>query len=146
MSAFIGVDVGTGGVRVLAVDESGEVLAESSAGYPLYSPHPGWSEQAPEDWWRATKEAVGRVAGEVGDGIVGLGLTGQQHGSVFLDAEDGVIRRALLWNDQRTGAQAREISEKIGERRLAGIAGSYPITAVTASKILWLRDEEPEHF
>jgi xylulokinase len=146
MSAFIGVDVGTGGVRVLAVDESGEVLAEASAEYPLHSPHPGWSEQDPEDWWRATKEAAGLVAGEVGDEIVGLGLTGQQHGSVFLDAEDGVIRRALLWNDQRTEAQAREISEKIGERRLAEIAGSYPITAVTASKILWLRDEEPEHF
>ena len=146
MGAFIGIDVGTGGARALAVGESGDILAEASAEYPLHSPHPGWSEQAPEDWWRATKEAVSRVAGEAEDEIVGLGLTGQQHGSVFLDAKDEVIRRALLWNDQRTEAQAREISEKVGEERLAEIAGSYPITAVTASKILWLRDEEPENF
>jgi len=146
MSAFIGVDVGTGGARALAVDESGEVLGEASAEYPLYSPHPGWSEQDPADWWRATQEVLGRATREAEGEIVGLGLTGQQHGSVFLDAGDGVIRRALLWNDQRTETQAREISEKVGEKRLAGVAGSYPITAVTASKILWLRDEEPENF
>lgn len=146
MSAFIGVDVGTGGARALAMDESGEVLAEASAEYPLYSPHPGWSEQDPADWWRTTREVLGRVTREAEEEIVGLGLTGQQHGSVFLDAGDEVIRRALLWNDQRTATQAREISEKVGEKRLAGIAGSYPITAVTASKILWLRDEEPENF
>jgi len=146
MSAFIGVDVGTGGARALAVDESGEVLAEASAEYSLYSPYPGWSEQDPADWWRATQEVLGRATREAEGEIVGLGLTGQQHGSVFLDAGDGVIRRALLWNDQRTETQAREISEKVGEKRLAEVAGSYPITAVTASKILWLRDEEPENF
>lgn len=77
---------------------------------------------------------------------MGLGLTGQQHGSVFLDAEDKVIRRALLWNDQRTEAQCREISEKVGDERLAKVTGSLAIPAVQASKILWLRDEEPENF
>jgi xylulokinase len=114
--------------------------------YSLYSPHPGWSEKDPEDWWRAIKEVLGRVAVDVEDEIVGLGLTGQQHGSVFLDAEDRVIRRALLWNDQRTEAQCREISEKVGDKRFARVTGSLAIPAVQASKILWLRDEEPENF
>ena len=115
MSVLLGLDVGTGGARAVAVDESGEVAAEASAEYPLMSPRPGWTEQDPEDWWRASKEALGRVAaeiGEVGGEVVGLGLTGQMHGSVFLDPADGVIRPALLWNDQRTGAQCEKITER----------------------------------
>jgi xylulokinase len=149
MSVLVGLDIGTGGARALAVNESGEVLAEASAEYRLTSPRPGWSEQDPEDWWRAAKEALGIVTAKVqeaGDEIVGLGLTGQMHGSVFLDAEDKVIRPALLWNDQRTEAQCRKISEKVGEKHLISIAGNPALTGFQAPKVLWVRDEEPENY
>ncbi len=92
MGIFLGLDVGTGGARAVAVDESGAVVGEASSEYPLSSPRPGWSEQAPAEWWRASKEALGRVAAGIEGEVVGLGLTGQQHGSVFVDAADGVIR------------------------------------------------------
>ena len=99
MSVLLGLDVGTGGARAVAVDESGDVVAEAASEYPLHSPRPGWTEQDPEDWWEGAKEALGKVAAGVEDEVVGLGLTGQMHGSVFLDASDEVIRPALLWND-----------------------------------------------
>jgi len=147
VSILLGLDVGTGGARAVAVDhESGEVIAEASSEYPVSSPRPGWTEQDPEDWWRASREVLGRVAADAGGEISGLGLTGQMHGSVFLDSSDRVIRPALLWNDQRTEAQAREISEKVGGEHLIEIAGNPPITGFQAPKILWLRDEEPENF
>ena len=150
MSALVGLDIGTGGARALAVNDSGETLADASAQYPLSSPRPGWSEQDPEDWWRAAREVLGKVTEEVrrsGEGqVAGLGLTGQMHGSVFLDAGDEVIRPALLWNDQRTEEQCREISEKVGEERLVEIAGNPAITGFQAPKVLWLRDEEPENY
>ena len=99
MSVLLGLDVGTGGARAVAVNELGGVVAEASSEYPLRSPRPGWSEQDPEDWWDGAKEALGKVAAGVGDEILGLGLTGQMHGSVFLDGSGEVIRPALLWND-----------------------------------------------
>jgi xylulokinase len=144
MSLLVGLDVGTGGARAVAVDESGNVVAGASSEYPLHSPRPGWTEQNPEDWWEGAKEALGKVAAE--DEVVGLGLTGQMHGSVFLDASGGVIRPALLWNDQRTEAQCRKITEWVGEERLIQIAGNPALTGFQAPKILWLRDEEPENY
>lgn len=146
MSVTIGLDVGTSGVRALAVDESGRIISEASAEYPLLSPHPGWSEQNPEDWWRATKETLGEIASEVEDEVIGLGLTGQMHGSVFLDPADEVIRPALLWNDQRTEAQCEKITELVGGERLISISGNPALTGFQAPKILWLRDEEPENY
>ncbi len=146
MSVLLGLDVGTGGARAVAVDESGSIVAEASSGYPLMSPRPGWTEQDPEDWWEASKETLGKVAAEVGDEIAGLGLTGQMHGSVFLDSADEVIRPALLWNDQRTGAQCEEITSSVGEERLISIAGNPAITGFQAPKIVWLRDEEPQNY
>ena len=121
MSVLLGLDVGTGGARAVAVDESGEVVAEASSEYPLHSPRPGWTEQDPEDWWEGAREALGRVAAEVGEAggeVVALGLTGQMHGSVFLDVSGEVIRPALLWNDQRTHEQCEEITESVGKERL----------------------------
>ena len=153
MSILLGLDIGTGGARCLAVDESdesGEVVAEASSEYPLSSPRPGWSEQDPEDWWRAAKEVLGRVAAEVEGGagaggeVVGLGLTGQMHGSVFLDSSDEVIRPALLWNDQRTQKQCAEITAAVGEERLIRMSGNPALTGFQAPKILWLRAEEPD--
>ena len=149
MSVLLGLDVGTGGTRAVAVDESGEMVAEASSEYPIHSPRPGWTEQNPEDWWEGAREALGKVAvevGEAGDEVVGLGLTGQMHGSVFLDASGEVIRPALLWNDQRTEAQCREITDAVGEERLIQITGNPALTGFQAPKILWLRDEEPENY
>ncbi len=146
MSRFVGLDVGTGGARAVAVDEAGGVVAEASSSYPLSTPRPGWTEQDPGDWWRAAKEALGRVAAEAGGEILGIGLTGQMHGSVFLDASDEVIRPALLWNDQRTQRQCEEITARLGRKRLLEIAGNPALTGFQAPKILWLRDEEPESY
>lgn len=146
MSVLVGLDIGTSGARAVAIKEDGEMIAESSADYPLHQPHPGWTEQNPEDWWKATKEVLGDLAKQVDDPIVGLGLTGQMHGSVFLDSSDEVIRPAILWNDQRTAAQCEKITDKVGAERLISIAGNPAITGFQAPKIVWLRDEEPENF
>jgi xylulokinase len=145
MSVFVGLDVGTGGARAVAVNDSGEVVAEASSEYPLHNPRPGWTEQDPEDWWEGAKEVLAKVAAEAGK-VGGIGLTGQMHGSVFLDASDQVIRPALLWNDQRTQAQCDRITQAVGEERLISISGNPALTGFQAPKIVWLREEEPENY
>jgi len=146
MPVVIGIDVGTTGVRVLAVDQSGKVIAESTSEYPLYTPRPGWTEQNPEDWWVATQESLHKVIQQVEDEIIGIGLTGQMHGSVFLDERGEVIRPALLWNDQRTAKQCEEMTEIVGYDRLIAIAGNPALTGFQAPKILWLKENEPENY
>ncbi len=146
MGVLLGLDVGTTGVRVVAVDESGRVVAEASAGYPLHTPHPGWSEQDPEDWWQGARKALKEVVNKVEGKVVSIGLTGQMHGSVFLDSKDEVIRPALLWNDQRTEEQCRKITDAVGKERLIQLAGNPALTGFQAPKVLWLRDEEPGNY
>ena len=149
MNVAIGVDVGTTGARAVAVGEDGVVVASLTAGYPLLTPRPRWTEQDPEAWWRATREVLAAVAERcrsAGHAVVGIGLTGQMHGSVFLDVADEVIRPALLWNDQRTDEQCREITDRIGAERLVAITGNPALTGFQAPKVLWLRDEEPASF
>jgi xylulokinase len=146
MTVAVGVDVGTTGARAVAVDKAGEVVASATSTYQLRTPRPQWAEQDPRDWWRGVQVVLGRLSGEVGEGIVGLGLTGQMHGSVFLDGAGEVIRPALLWNDQRTGRQCSEITERIGAERLARITGNPALTGFQAPKVLWLREMEPEHY
>lgn len=146
MTTLLGLDVGTTGVRCVALDEGGKLVAEATAEYPVYSPYPGWSEQRPEDWWRASCKVIAQVAAKVGRDIAAIGLTGQMHGAVFLDKGDEVIRPALLWNDQRTAAQAEAITERVGASRLTEIAGNPALTGFQAPKILWLRDEEPRAY
>jgi len=146
VSVFLGLDVGTTGARALSIDEAGSVVAEATAEYPLATPRPGWTEQNPEEWWRGAREALGAVAGESRGEIVGLGLTGQMHGSVFLDDKNAVVRPALLWNDQRTEAQCRAITERVGAERLISIAGNPALTGFQAPKILWLRENEPDRY
>ena len=143
---LLGLDVGTTGARALAIDPDGRVVASASEDYPLATPHPGWTEQDPEDWWRASRKVLAKVASEAGDEPVALGLSGQMHGSVFLDDHDRVIRPALLWNDQRTAAQCEEITRAVGAERLIEITGNPAITGFQAPKILWLRDEEPRNY
>ena len=146
MSVFVGLDVGTGGARAVAVNHSGEIVAEASSEYPLYTPRPGWTEQDPEDWWKGAKEVLAKVAAEAGEEVGGIGLTGQMHGSVFLDRSDEVIRPALLWNDQRTQAQCDRITQSVGDERLISIAGNPALTGFQAPKIVWLRDVEPDNY
>jgi xylulokinase len=135
---LVGLDVGTSAVKGLAIDEEGRILATATADYPLSRPQPGWSEQEPEDWWRATEEVLGRLP----EGPVGL--SGQMHGLVVLDAEQRVLRPAILWNDQRTAAECAEIEERVGFSRLLELTGNRALTGFTAPKLLWLRRHEPE--
>src|SRR6184192_2107784 len=143
MTLLLGLDIGTTGARCLAINEDGRIVASASQGYPLFSPKPGWSEQNPDDWWDSTRKVVAQVVAEAQGNVVGIGLTGQMHGSVFLDRNGVVIRPALLWNDQRTLAQCEAINDKVGADRLLEIAGNPSVTGFQAPKILWLRDEEP---
>ena len=115
-AALVGVDVGTTAVKAIAISPDGEVLAQAEHGYPLSTPRPGWSEQNPEDWWRASEAALAEVA--AGWEVAGIGLSGQMHGLVVLDDAERVIRPAILWNDQRTAAECAEIEERVGLSRL----------------------------
>jgi xylulokinase len=147
MAFMLGLDIGTSGAKALLCDEKGNVLASAVSEYPLLAPYPLWSEQDPAEWWRGAKEALTQVlAGTDSTAVVGLGLTGQMHGSVFLDEQDQVIRPALLWNDQRTAEECRQITERIGQERLIEIAGNPALTGFQAPKILWLRNHEPQHY
>ena len=149
MTVSIGIDVGTTGARAVAVDDRGDVVTARTAEYPLLSPRPQWTEQDPVDWWRATREVLAAVAEScrgAGQQVIGLGLTGQMHGSVFLDAAGEVIRPALLWNDQRTARQCEEIATRVGSDRIVEITGNPALTGFQAPKVLWLRDEEPNNF
>ena len=150
MSVTLGIDIGTSGTKTIAIDETGAILATAAREYPCEHPKPGWSEQDPDLWWRASAETVRQVLGSgkfaVGD-VVGVGLSGQMHGSVFLDERGEVVRPALLWNDQRTGKQAAEIEERAGGREgLVRLVANRALTGFTAPKILWLREHEPAHF
>ena len=150
MSVFLGIDIGTSGTKTLAIDESGKILAEAMETYPCYVPKPLWSEQDPEDWWQATIKSVRRVikAAKLKPADVkAIGLSGQMHGSVFLDKNDRVIRRAILWNDQRTAAECDEIERRAGGRKkLIAMVANPALAGFTAPKILWLRNHEPRNF
>ncbi|MBJ7596754.1 MAG: xylulokinase [Candidatus Nephthysia bennettiae] len=143
---LLGLDAGTTGARAVAVDESGKLLASASAGYELSMPRPGWTEQDPALWWEACRRVLAEVSEACAGDFAGLGLTGQMHGSVFLDEAGVPIRPALLWNDQRTAGQCEEITELVGPSRLLEIAGNPALTGFQAPKILWLREEEPEAY
>jgi xylulokinase len=141
MSNLVGLDVGTTGVKALAVSPEGEVLSRIEEAYPLSTPQPGWAEQDPENWWRAAESALAGLA--VAD-LAGIGLAGQMHGLVVLDEYERVLRPAILWNDQRTGAECAEIEERLGLRRLVELTGNRALPGFTAPKLLWLRRHEPE--
>ncbi len=149
MELLLGVDVGTSSTKALLCDASGGVVATASASHPSHHPHPGWSEQDPRDWWRSSVAAIRAVLADsraAGGRVVGVGLSGQMHGSVFLarDSEEP-LRRALLWNDQRTAAQCEAIEKRIGGRaELVARVGNAALTGFTLPKILWLKEREPE--
>ena len=140
MTVLVGLDVGTTGVKAVAISPEGEVLATDEEPYPLSTPRPGWAEQDPEDWWRAAQAVLTRLP----FGELQLGLSGQMHGLVCLDGRDRVLRPAILWNDQRTGAECAEIERRIGLDRLIELTGNRALTGFTAPKLLWLRRHEPD--
>ena len=144
MTALVGLDVGTTGVKALALSPDGEVLATATRVYELSTPRPGWTEQAPEDWWRAAEAALAEVA--AGRDVAGIGLSGQMHGLVVLDDAGRVIRPAILWNDQRTARECAEIEDRVGLERLLALTGNRALTGFTAPKLLWLRHHEPEAY
>jgi xylulokinase len=141
--ALVGVDVGTTGVKALAIDPYGRVIAKAERSYPLSTPRAGWAEQDPADWWRASEAALGELGVR---GVAGIGLSGQMHGLVALDERDEVLRPAILWNDQRTAAECDEIEERVGLERLISLTGNRALTGFTAPKLLWLRRHEPEAY
>jgi xylulokinase len=150
MSYYLGIDIGTSGTKTLVINDKGKILAEATENYPCYFPKPLWSEQDPEDWWKATVATVRQVVKKAklkAADVKAIGLSGQMHGSVFLDKRGKVIRKALLWNDQRTAAECTEIEERAGGREaLIKMVANPALTGFTAPKILWLRNHEPKHF
>jgi xylulokinase len=138
-----GIDVGTTAVKAVAVGEGGAVLGLAEVEYPLSTPQPGWSEQDPDHWVRAAREALDRLgAGE----LAGIGLSGQMHGLVALDRDLRPLRPAILWNDQRTAAECADIESALGRERLIELTGNVALTGFTAPKLLWMRKHEPELF
>ena len=150
MSVCIGIDIGTSGAKALAINPKGIILAEASASYPCHHPKPLWSEQDPKNWWQATVKVVQAVVKSAKlkpADVAAVGLSGQMHGSVFLDKNNKVVRPALLWNDQRTAAECEEIERRAGGRKqLVKLVANPALTGFTAPKILWLRNKEPKNF
>lgn len=139
----VGIDVGTTGVKGLAIDPSGTVLARAEAAYELSTPRSGWAEQDPADWWEAAEAVLGELRASSGSPS-GIGLSGQMHGLVVLGSDDEVLRPAILWNDQRTGAECAEIERTVGLEQLIELTGNRALPGFTAPKLLWLRRHEPD--
>ncbi|MEO0986537.1 MAG: xylulokinase [Cyanobacteria bacterium J06639_14] len=143
----IGLDLGTGGVRAIAVNLQGQVVAQTTQTYPLFTPQPGWTEQHPADWVVASLNALTEVAGQIdGQNVLTLGLSGQMHGMVPLDEVGEVIRPAILWNDQRTGKAVEEIEAAVPRQELIQHTGNPAITGFQLPKLVWLRQEEPQAY
>ena len=143
---FLGIDVSTTGAKALLIDEEGRVAASATTPLTLQTPKPLWSEQDPREWWSGTAASIRKAlaeAGATGEDVAAVGLTGQMHGLVLLDAKREVLRPAILWNDQRTGAECAEIERRVGRAELVREVGNVALTGFTAPKILWVRNHEP---
>ncbi len=144
---LIGIDVGTSGTKSVLFDTEGNTVASATAEYPMAQPENGWAVQNPADWWEATKTTLTEITAHAEDGqIAGLGLSGQMHSLVLLDGDNRVIRPAILWCDQRTAKECREIEETVGRERLIEITANPALTGFTASKLVWVKNHEPENY
>ena len=144
---FIGVDLGTSAVKLLLMDENGKIEKIVSKEYPLYFPHPGWSEQKPEDWFAQSMAGIKELVSECDrTQVKGISFGGQMHGLVALDENDDVIRPAILWNDGRTGKQTDYLNNVIGKEKLSKYTANVAFAGFTAPKILWMKENEPENF
>lgn len=147
MKLYIGVDLGTSAVKLLLMDEQGQIKNVVSKEYPLEFPQPGWSQQNPEDWRKAIMEGIPELlTGFRGTDVAGIGCGGQMHGLVILDENDHVIRPAILWNDGRTAQQVDYLNNEIGKERLSELTANIAFAGFTAPKILWVKENEPENF
>lgn len=144
---YIGVDLGTSAVKLLLMDSEGKIEKIVSKEYPLYFPHPGWSEQNPEDWFTQSMAGIKELTAECDRSqVAGISFGGQMHGLVALDREDHVIRPAILWNDGRTGEETDYLNQVIGKDRLSEYTANIAFAGFTAPKILWMKKNEPENF
>ncbi len=144
---YIGIDLGTSAVKLLLMDEKGNVKKIVNKEYPLYFPNPGWSEQNPKDWWQQSIEGLKELTADCDKSqIAGIGFGGQMHGLVILDSEDEVIRPAILWNDGRTVDEVAYLNNEIGMKKLSEYTGNIAFAGFTAPKILWVEKNEPENF
>ena len=146
MNCYIGLDLGTSGLKGLLVDRLGNVIKESNESYPVHYPCDGWSEQNPEDWIVATRKIVKTLSQGVEGDVKGISIGGQMHGLVILDEQDNVIRPAILWNDGRTQNQTDYLNDVIGKERLSALTANIAFAGFTAPKILWMKENEPENF
>ncbi len=149
MDYMIGIDLGTSSTKTVLFDRNGHAIRSATRFYPMSQPRNGWAEQDPEDWWKAAKETVREVLRDAGISpadVRGVGLSGQMHGLVALDAQDRVLRPSILWCDQRTAAECEQLTRSVGAARLVEITANPALTGFTASKILWMRNHEPELF
>lgn len=144
---YIGIDLGTSAVKLLLMDSDGKIVNIVSREYPLYFPHPGWSEQKPEDWYAQTMDGIKELIKDVDKSqVAGISFGGQMHGLVILDKEDNVIRPAILWNDGRTTEETDYLNNVIGKEKLSGYTANIAFAGFTAPKILWVKNKEPENF
>lgn len=147
MNYVIGADLGTSALKLLLVDRCGEIVKTVSKSYPVQYPQAGWSEQNPEEWWAAFVSGVQQlVQGIDASQIQGIGVGGQMHGLVILDEGDTVIRPAILWNDGRTEKETAYLNEVVGKKRLSELTANIAFAGFTAPKLLWLKNNEPQHF
>lgn len=147
MGYLIGLDIGTSGTKTVLFSERGDVICSHTAEYPLYCDRPQWAEQDPEDWRKASIEGLRAVLHESGvdpRSVSGIGLSGQMHGLVMLDKEGKVLRRSIIWCDQRTGEECEEITRRLGREKLISLTANPALTGFTAGKILWVQRHEPE--
>ena len=143
--ALLGIDVGTTGTRTALFGLGGEMIASHTDEYPMYQPQNGWAEQDPADWWRATVNGIRSVLAKTdGAEVCGIGLSGQMHGLVMLDAEDNVLRPSIIWCDQRTETETEDLNYIIGRQRIIEITANTPMTGFTAAKILWVKKHQPD--
>ena len=146
---FLGVDLGTSSVKIVVMNEAGEVTAAVSEDYDLSYPKIGWAEQNPEDWWKATRDGIRDIIKNTniaGESIKGIGFSGQMHGLVLLDKEGNVLRPAILWCDQRTQDECDYLNNEVGQDKLSLYTGNMALTGFTAPKLLWVRRHEKEIF
>lgn len=149
MIYLLGVDIGTSATKTVLFDIEGNTIASSTREYPFYQPQNGWAEQDPADWWEATHTTMKEVITKSGvnnEAIKGIGLSGQMHGLVMLDSEGRVIRRSIIWCDQRTTKECAEITDRVGRERLVEITANPALTGFTASKIVWVKNNEPLNY
>lgn len=147
MKCYIGADLGTSALKLLLVDTEGNIVNTVTKTYDVCFPNPGWSEQSPEDWWKALVSGVKELVKDIDKASVGgIGVGGQMHGLVILDENDNVIRPAILWNDGRTAKETDYLNEVIGQKKLAELTGNIAFAGFTTPKILWVKENEPENF